>query len=756
MAIILMWSRFLSILVPILMASVGYGVSPQAEERDNYFIIKVIDDETGRGVPMVEFKTTSHCRYYSDSHGIIAFHEPSLMSQQVYFEVFSHGYECEKDRFDNHGVLLQTTPGDSAVVKIKRLNIAERLYRITGQDIYGASACLGRPIPITRSGLNGKVLGQDTFIETVHKGKIYWFWGDTFGPAYFNGSASGATSELPGNGGLDPNVGIDLTYFVDSTGFSKPMCPIPGPGLVWIDWLVTVPDGKGGEKLYAKFSRTKTLGEDYERGIAVFNDSLEMLEKVVRVDAWLDKVHSSGHPLRVRVDNHEYIYIMDRYGFERVLADSQHITNAASYEHFTCLATGVKFDSIASILDRNANGQLVYDWKPATDALSRKQQAQLVSSGKVKHVEGLWQSQDVESGRPVAIDPVSVFWNDYRKCWIMLAYEYCGSVWYFEGDTPIGPWVFGQKIVSHESYDFYNVGQHPLFDQDGGRVIYFEGTYTTGFSGNTNPTPLYDYNQMMYRLSLDDSRLSLPAPVYRVKDVQDRERYLMRAAVDSLNLWERVIDIPFFAIPPHQAAAAMIPVFLRRGKGTDRLLVNPRAKDGKPPLCYVLPPDSESMSALDPISGTWRCVARSSDGSDYPFELELSLGGNKVSGPNVTRGEFEHGRLELELHIEGYNVKGVLKERKLVGDLIKDDRTEKGMWTGQRVMSAADKLVSTSVVFLYGYQDQKTGDWSYSVNPILDDHNLKRLPKPICRVWKNPSSLLLLDYKARPVAVPLH
>jgi hypothetical protein len=49
--------------------------------------------------------------------------------------------------------------------------------------------------------------------------------------------------------------------------------------------------------------------------------------------------------------------------------------------------------------------------------------------------------------------------------------------------------------------------QHAFFDQDAGRLIYFEGTYTSTFSGNPDPTPRYDYNQIMYRLDVDDPRL---------------------------------------------------------------------------------------------------------------------------------------------------------------------------------------------------------------------------------------------------------
>ena len=38
------------------------------------------------------------------------------------------------------------------------------------------------------------------------------------------------------------------------------------------------------------------------------------------------------------------------------------------------------------------------------------------------------------------------------------------------------------KVVTHDRYSFYNPVHHPFFDQAGGRIIYFEGTYATTFS----------------------------------------------------------------------------------------------------------------------------------------------------------------------------------------------------------------------------------------------------------------------------------
>ena len=85
--------------------------------------------------------------------------------------------------------------------------------------------------------------------------------------------------------------------------------------------------------------------------------------------------------------------------------------------------------------------------------------------------------------------------------------SYLGEIWYAEATQPQGPWLEARKIVTHSEYSFYNPKQHPMLDQQAGRIIYFEGTYTHTFSGNSEPTPRYDYNQIMYRLDLADPRL---------------------------------------------------------------------------------------------------------------------------------------------------------------------------------------------------------------------------------------------------------
>src|SRR5687768_881469 len=100
------------------------------------FKITVIDAQTRRGVPLVELRTTHETRYYTDSNGVVAFDEPGLLGQDVFFTVKSHGYEFPADGFGTRGKALRTTPGDDATLEINRLNAAERLYRVTGAGIY--------------------------------------------------------------------------------------------------------------------------------------------------------------------------------------------------------------------------------------------------------------------------------------------------------------------------------------------------------------------------------------------------------------------------------------------------------------------------------------------------------------------------------------------------------------------------------------------------------------------------------------------
>lgn len=83
-----------------------------------------------------------------------------------------------------------------------------------------------------------------------------------------------------------------------------------------------------------------------------------------------------------------------------------------------------------------------------------------------------------------------------------------GHVWYAEADSPVGPWGTAVKVLSHRLYTYYNPRIHAEFSPQDSPILLFEGTFTQMFSGARVSTPRYDYNQILYRLDLDDPKLA--------------------------------------------------------------------------------------------------------------------------------------------------------------------------------------------------------------------------------------------------------
>jgi hypothetical protein len=497
----------------LLALSLAADPAPQAGK---YFKITVVDEQTGRGVPLVELRTVGGVRLWTDSNGVAAFYEPGLMDQSVFFHVSSHGYEFPKDGFGYRGKALKTAPGGSAVLKVKRINVAERLYRVTGGGIYADSLLLGEKVPTERPALNARVLGSDSVLSAVYKGRVYWFWGDTNRPAYPLGNfhVPGATSRLLKDGGLAPETGVNLTYFVDDKGFAKETARMPGDGPTWVNSLVVLRDGKA-ERMFAGYVKVKPPLEVYARGLAEWDDEKKEFRKVAAFDLKAPLL-PQGHSFHHTTGGIEYVYFANPYPLTRVKADAAALARPAEYEGFTCLKEGTAPED--GKVDRDGD-RVRWSWKKGTPPLTPAQEAKLVRAGALKADEALTHLRDADTGKAVAAHGGSVYWNDYRKRWVMIVVQSFGTsalgeVWYAEADTPAGPWVYARKVVTHDRYSFYNPTQHPFFDEKGGRIIYFEGTYATTFSGNDNPTPRCDYNQMMYRLDLDDPRLVLPVPVY--------------------------------------------------------------------------------------------------------------------------------------------------------------------------------------------------------------------------------------------------
>lgn len=481
---------------------------------EDHFRIHVVDGATGRGIPLVELETVNQVLYVTDSAGMAAIHEPGLMDRRVFFHVRSHGYEFVKDGFGFRGIRPKLEPGGSIRVEMKRVNIAERLFRVTGQGIYRDSVLLGDKVPIAEPLLNGGVFGQDSVVNALYKGRLYWFWGDTNRASYplGNFSVSGAVSELPKQGGLEPDQGVNLSYFVNEKGFSRKMCPIEGPGPVWIGGLMVL-EHKGRERLLCHYARMKNLDTRLEHGIALWSDEKELFEKVCEFppDAPL---HPRGHTLRVRQGAEDWFYFPDPFPAVRVRARLGDILDPGRYEGYTCLEEGLRWREADPPLDRDAEGRLKWSWKSNTSFITPVQWATLLNKKLVKPGEGWHDLVDVETASPVVAHRGSVCWNEFKGKWVMIFVEaggrsFLGEVWYAESKNLEGSWNRVRRIVTHDRYSFYNVKQHPYFDGEEGRFVFFEGTYTSTFSGNSDKTPRYDYNQIMYRLDLGDPRLDL-------------------------------------------------------------------------------------------------------------------------------------------------------------------------------------------------------------------------------------------------------
>lgn len=575
------------------------GKVPAPWER---FAITVVDAETGRGVPMVEVRSPKHT-WLTDSAGRVAYHDVELMNQTVEFQLWSHGYGGPGPE----GLLvLDVVPGEAAEVLIYRDNVAERLYRLTGSGIYADTWLLGLAPPTEAPLLNALVTGQDTAFSTLYGGKIFIIWGDTNWPQYPLGlfHVSGATFELPRDGGLHPSVGIDYTYFTAPNGFSKAMAPkdkITGPGPTWLGGPIALPDGDG-EALFAPYGKFQGL-QAYESGMAVYEPASQDFGKLFAYAADA-AVHAEGHPIRVVIDGVAWLYWIHYQNLTRCRADVASLSDPSTYEAWTCFAEGTS-DQLA--LDDA--GQPVYAFRKGAAVVT----GDAIDAGTVTAEQALINKvRDRDTGKNVVVHATRIHWNPYRGRYIRLFQEswggpsFLGEVRYAEADTPMGPWVYATKIISHTGYTFYNAHQEPLLDEEHGRVVYVEGTYTNSFAGDPPPTPRYNYNQIQYRLDLADERLIMPTPVYDVSPSAAPTEFAVKQTLpDDLEAppiaffapdrpWDGAVTVGDFYCHAEQTGITVALWRFEHASEPDALTVDDAwVGDGyslaAAPLCYVWP-----------------------------------------------------------------------------------------------------------------------------------------------------------------------
>ncbi len=462
-----------------------------------YFGIQVVDEETGRGVSLVELRTVNDLRSVSDNAGWIAFHEPGLMGREVFFYISGPGYERQKDGFGYAGVRLTPTAGGEARVKVQRKNVAERLGRLTGQGLYRDSELLGKAHPLPNLNPSG-VMGQDSVQGMAYRGRLFFLWGDTNVPNYPLGNFRTTAATAPLNS--SPEKGLAYDYFMDreKPDRLRPMMTLKGEGAVWMFGLLTVSKDGGGEALLGHYGRHPGLAPALEQGIAQFNDESGVFESVTstaREETWR---YPQGAAVRVVNADGDYWYFCQPFAYTRVRAVLAEVKSPASYE-------ALRFDE----------GTKQWAWQKVNSATTQEDESGLIKSGALPETEARYQLKDAATGKSVNIHRASIQWNAHRKCFVLVGTQMggredpsaLGEVWYAESEAVAGPWRRAVKVVTHPRYSYYNPIHHAFFDAEGGRLIYFEGTYSLEFSGNPLAPARYDYNQLMYRLDLESPQL---------------------------------------------------------------------------------------------------------------------------------------------------------------------------------------------------------------------------------------------------------
>jgi len=554
------------------------------------FGIEVVDAETGRGIPAVELGANNGRSWYTDSAGRIAVLDPGLMGKRVFFRVGSFGYTYEGSVEEIPGVRLHLRPGRRARLEMRRDNVAQRLYRVTGVEPYRDSVLLGETPPFRPKPLAQQPAGIDSVFAVPYRGRLFWVWGDAWQLAkpapLFRTTA--ATSLLPRNPTVDPGVGIDLRYFADGTTLRE-MVADEHP-VIWLSALRSVPDAAGEEHLFATYRKVAAPLATLEQGLAEYDDAEQRFRLVA---AYPDDapVVPDGHAFHYREEGTDVVqYDLD----VRSEDGAEAVRDLARYEAFTPARSGSRLGDGATALERDGQGRLRWGWKRDAPRIPYDTWQAWEESGAVAPAERPFRLVDVENGETVAPHNGSIHWNAYRGRWIMIRGQDggpvspLGEVYYFEADTPLGPWAYGRKVVSHsrpaprpfdaearETYSFYNPMHHPEFDRDGGRVIFFEGTFSSVFAApRPRKVPDYDYNQLMYELALDDPRLFLPVPVYRRTDAPlGTRRHASGAGVPGERPTRLVGEIAFFA--PDRPRAGTVPI--RVESGSTRLVRDPAA-----------------------------------------------------------------------------------------------------------------------------------------------------------------------------------
>lgn len=427
--------------------------------------IVVTDAENGWPVPLVELKTVNQTRFVTDNAGVIAFNLPEFMNRETWFSVSGHGYEVNADGFGYRGVRLTPQPGATLPVSVHRTSIAQRLGRLTGSGLFSDSQQLGDHLDWN----DGPIVGCDSVQLAVYREKLFWAWGDTQVARYPLGifDASSATTSRSPLERFQPPLQVQYDYFNKPDGSPRGVAPLPGKGPTWLTAYMALLDKSHQERLVATYRKITPPLSTYEIGLCAWDDAAEEFRLVKKL--WEQRL---GQPEpRAVPDGHPSRWT-DSQGRAWLLFGSP-------LPNLRCPATFEAWQDPTT-----------WEVLSPPDTLPSK-----------------------ADGRPVKLHSGSIAWNDHRQKWVTVFMQHFGktsafgALWYAEAREPLGEWSPAVPILAHDNYTFYNPRIQWELTPANASFLLFEATYTREFAKQPAPTAKYDYNQILYRLNLDDPRL---------------------------------------------------------------------------------------------------------------------------------------------------------------------------------------------------------------------------------------------------------
>ncbi len=454
-------------------------------DRTGLFRIEIVDAENGWPVPAVELRTTHQHRFLSDNAGVIAFDLPELMGREIWLSVHGEGYSVKPDGFGFRGFRVRPAANQQVKIAVFRQLPGKRLGRLTGAGLFAESQRFGEQLDWQESG----VLGCDSIQLAVLGDRILWNWGDTTLADYPLGlfHMSGATTSLAPLASFEPPLKLRLDYFRDAQQKPRVMALMPGPGPTWLGGYVLVRDKQGKEHLMATYERIKPPLSVYEVGFCEWNFRTEQFEPHSVIWKQTDAREKppqfpTGHVVHYR-ESPQQSWLLFGHGVPDLKV-------AANYEALVDRSQWIALPGATASVDDQ-------DEASDSDGAASKQAKKAT----------VIQSTD---GQAIKVHRGSIAWNDYLQRWLFVFTQLdgetsmLGEVWAAVSDSPLGPFEQAVHVVTHDKYTFYNVRQHSELTQASPQVVLFEGTYTNTFSGNSSFKPRHDYNQVMYRLDLNE------------------------------------------------------------------------------------------------------------------------------------------------------------------------------------------------------------------------------------------------------------